>query len=152
MKLTKSSDAKPNSSHDLVFFIDRSLGQGVIASKLREAGYHVEIHDDHFEPDAPDEKWIVEVGQKNWIILTKDSMILHRTPELLAILKGNARMYVLASANVTAARMAEIFIKAASKIEKSIPHQIPPYVAKVHTTGSVEVWMTRKQLHKQFKN
>jgi hypothetical protein len=54
--LTKSFDAKSSSPRDLVFFIDRSLGKEVIASKLSEAGYSVEIHDNHFKPDAPDEK------------------------------------------------------------------------------------------------
>ncbi len=142
--MTKSFDAKSNSPLELVFFIDRSLGQEVVASKLREAGYRVEIHDKHFKSDAPDEEWIPEVGRRNWVILTKDNMILHRAPELLAILKGGARLYTLVKGNMNAEQMADIFIKAASKIEKSIGYQEPPYIAKIHSMGNVEIWMNKK--------
>lgn len=150
--MTKSSDAKQNSSLKLVFFIDRSLGQGVVASKLKETGYNVEIHDNHFKSDAPDEEWITEVGRRDWVILTKDSNILLRTAELLAVVKGNARLYALVSAKLTGPQMADIFLKAAVKIANSIKHQNPPYIAKIYSTGKVEVWMTKKQLLKQFGN
>lgn len=150
MKLTKSSDAKQNSSPNLVFFIDRSLGQGVVASKLKEAGYNVEIHDHHFKSDAPDEEWIAEVGRRDWVILTKDSNILLRTAELLAVVKGKARLYALVSAKLTGPKMAEIFLKAAVKIANSIKHQEPPYITKIYSSGKVEVWMTRKRLLKEF--
>lgn len=150
--MTKSSDAKSSSQPKPVFFIDRSLGQEVVASRLRDAGYQVEIHDKHFKPDSPDEEWIAEVGRRNWVILTKDNMILHRSAELLAVLKGGARLYTLVKGNINAKQMADIFIKAAPKIEKSIEHQEPPYIAKIHSTGKVEIWMTGKQLRKQFGN
>ena len=37
-----------------VFFIDRSVGKKTVANALREAGLHVEVHDDHFAQDALD--------------------------------------------------------------------------------------------------
>jgi hypothetical protein len=37
-----------------IFFIDRCLGSKKIVAALREAGVTVEIHDDHFLPDAAD--------------------------------------------------------------------------------------------------
>jgi hypothetical protein len=46
--------------------------------------------------------------------------------------------------------MAEIFLKAAAKIVESIPNQNPPYIAKIYSTGKVEIWMTRKQLLSKF--
>ena len=133
--MTKLSGAKQNSSPKLVFFIDRSLGQGVVASRLKEAGYNVEIHDNHFKPDAPDEEWITEVGRRGWVILTKDSNILLRTGELLAVAKGKARLYALVSAKLTGPQMGLIFLKAAVKITNSIKHQEPPCIAKIYSTG-----------------
>ena len=35
-----------------VFFIDRALGKRAVAEALRKAGAIVEIHDDHFPPEA----------------------------------------------------------------------------------------------------
>jgi uncharacterized protein with PIN domain len=59
----------------LVFFLDRSLGKKIIAEALRTAGADVRIHDDIFIQDAQDVEWLPEVGQKGWIVLTKDSHI-----------------------------------------------------------------------------
>ena len=59
----------------LVFFIDRSLGRKIVAQALREISETVEIHDDHFAPDAKDEAWLAEVGKRGWIVLTKDDRI-----------------------------------------------------------------------------
>jgi uncharacterized protein with PIN domain len=69
----------------LIFFVDRSLGQKVIAEKLRQSGVNVEIHDDHFPQDAPDEHWIAEVGEKGWVVLTKDDRIRYRPLRLRRI-------------------------------------------------------------------
>jgi len=46
------------------FFVDRSLGGRVVADALRVAGEAVEVHDDHFARDAPDQLWLAEVGAK----------------------------------------------------------------------------------------
>lgn len=66
----------------LVFFIDRSLGQKVIAGRLRQCGVQVEIHDDHFPQNDPDEDWISEVGKRGWVVLTKDDRIRYRPAAL----------------------------------------------------------------------
>ena len=150
--MTKSSDAKSASRRDpLTYFIDRSLGRQIVASKLREAGFKVEIHDDHFLPDAKDEDWLAIVGQKGWVVLTKDKNIRYRNPELLAVVKGNAKVYTLMSGNITALQMAEVFEKAIPHIENSVDLNEPPYIAKILSTGSVKIWVGRKELIKQFR-
>jgi PIN like domain len=59
----------------ITFFIDRCLGNKLIVETLRGAGLTVEIHDDHFGKNAPDVDWIPEIGNRGWIILTKDARI-----------------------------------------------------------------------------
>lgn len=55
----KRSDASSGQQpKPFVLYLDRNLGNHVIASALREAGHLVEIHDDHLPIDAPDEDWI----------------------------------------------------------------------------------------------
>ena len=65
------------------FFIDRSLGRKIVADALRQAGAEVHVHGDHFPPDARDEEWLRVVGQRGWIVLTKDKMIRYRGPNSL---------------------------------------------------------------------
>jgi PIN like domain len=45
------------------------------AGALRVAGAQIEVHDDHFPQDAPDELWLPEVGRRGWAVLTKDDRI-----------------------------------------------------------------------------
>jgi PIN like domain len=52
------------------FFIDRCLGNRLIAETLRSVGVHIEIHDDHFGKNAQDVDWIPEIGKRGWVVLT----------------------------------------------------------------------------------
>jgi hypothetical protein len=62
----------------LVFFIDRSLGRKIVAQGLRDVDEIVKIHDDRFAPYAKEVEWLVEVGKRGWIVLTKDDRIRYR--------------------------------------------------------------------------
>jgi hypothetical protein len=43
-------------------YLDRNLGEHVIADALRAAGAVVKLHDDYLAPNAPDEGWIDIAG------------------------------------------------------------------------------------------
>ena len=86
-KSKKPSGASLNSPPEpLVFFVDRSLGRKIIPEALRHAGEEVRIHDEHFPQNAKDEVWLTEVGQRGWIVLTKDTHIRYRATESAALL------------------------------------------------------------------
>ena len=147
-----SSGAKHSSPREeLVFFLDRSLGRETIATKLRDAGLHVKIHDDFFAKNARDDYWIPIVGKKNWLILTKDQKLRYRATEKYAVFHGGAKVFTLSSGNLTAEQMAEIFIKAVPRIEKIAAKEMPPFIAKIYSSGIVHVWVPRKQLMEEFK-
>ena len=74
------------------FFIDRALGRKYVADALRNAGAKVEVHEDHFLPDAPDTEWLPEVSQRGWLILTKDDAIGRNILEQVAI--ANVRQQI----------------------------------------------------------
>lgn len=52
---------------------------------LREAGYHCELHDDHFAHTTEDAIWLSSVAEQQWIVLTKDERIRYRPLELHAL-------------------------------------------------------------------
>lgn len=81
----------------LTFFIDRNLGKHTIADILRKAGALVEVHDDHFPPNAPDHEWLPVVGEKGWVVLTKDKRIRYRGLELKALEDARVKAFVLVS-------------------------------------------------------
>src|SRR5437899_2965793 len=86
-KISKRPSAASSGSappEPIVFFIDRSRGRKIVAQALRDVGATVEIHDDHFPPDAKDEVWLTEVGRRGWVVLTKDDRIRYRLTERTA--------------------------------------------------------------------
>jgi hypothetical protein len=93
----KPSDAKPPDG--TVFFIDRSLGVEPIRTELINCGLVVEIHDDHFARDEEDRVWLKAVGERGWVVLTKDQRLRYRPLEISALRASNARVFVLTAGN-----------------------------------------------------
>ena len=56
-------------------------------------GATLHIHDDHFPPDAKDEDWLTEAGQRGWIVLTKDHRIRYRHVERLALMRAGSASF-----------------------------------------------------------
>ena len=121
----------------LIVFIDRSLGKHIIASALRTAGYGVEVHDDHFSPDAPDNVWLSDVSRRGWVVLTKDKKIRYRTSELAAVSATKARVFTLTAGSIQAQEMANIFIHAMPKIQTFVAGNAPPYIVTITKSGSL---------------
>jgi predicted nuclease of predicted toxin-antitoxin system len=122
------------------FFIDRCLGNKLIAETLRAAGVSVEIHDDHFGKNTQDIDWIPEIGRRGWIILTKDARIGKNQIERIAVANARVRMFVLVSQNLSGADMANIFVTAIPTMEKFIAHNLAPFIAKIDRDGKVKAW------------
>jgi PIN like domain len=106
---------------------------------LREIGETVEIHDDHFLPDAKDEDWLLEVGKRGWIVLTKDDRIRYRVTERTAIASAKVRAFVLTSTQLQGTEMAAAFIKALPRIKRVVASHAPPLIARVSRTGKVSL-------------
>ena len=88
MQSKKPSDAKPPDG--TVFFIDRSLGVEPIKTELINSGLVVEIHDDHFARDEEDHVWLKTVGERGWVVLTKDQRLRYRPLEISALRASSA--------------------------------------------------------------
>jgi hypothetical protein len=117
-------------------FVDRSLGRRSVVEALRKAGASCEAHDDHFAQDTADEDWLLEVGRRGWIVLTKDQRIRRRPHELQALRVAKVRAFVLTSQHLRGDEMAAIFVKHLSRIERLALKEKPPFIAQV-TQGKV---------------
>ena len=81
-----------NSPPEPVFFIDRDLGAYKLPSFLKAGGLAVEVHKDHFPPDALDAEWLPVVAAKRWVIVTHDKGISRNPMEIAACLDSAARV------------------------------------------------------------
>jgi predicted nuclease of predicted toxin-antitoxin system len=122
-----------------VFFLDRSLGKKRIATALRQAGATVQVHDDYFTPDAKDADWLSEVGQKGWIVLTKDHRIRYRNLERAALMNAGIAAFILTAGDLQGDEMARVFVDALPAITRFLKKHMKPFIAKVGRNGSVSM-------------
>ncbi len=134
-----------------IFFIDRALGQKFVAEALRNAGASVEIHQDHFAPDAPDTEWLPEVSQRGWITLTRDAKIGVNILEQVAIASSEAKVFVLSIDQARGEEMATAVVTALPRMERLIVSHPAPFIAKISEFGQVKMWKDRKKLLKTLK-
>jgi hypothetical protein len=128
------------------FFIDRCLGSKKIVLALRQAGLTVEVHDDHFAPDALDVDWLPQVGAWGWVVLTKDANISRRTLEKMAVARAGVRLFILAAQNLASADMIDILVRAIEPIKSFVGNHSAPFIAKIYRDCRVEMWRSCEAL------
>jgi len=133
----KPSAARPPDG--TVFFIDRSLGIEPIRAALIEQSLLVEIHDDNFKRDEEDRVWLKSVGERGWVVLTKDQRLRYRPLEKAALRSSNARVFVLTAGNLRRSEIAAVFVSALPQIFKILRSRPGPFVASISKSVHVTV-------------
>jgi PIN like domain len=136
---------------DLVFFLDRCLGKKIVAERLGSAGLRVEVHADHFpetenSPEEHDGIWLITVGRKGWVILTKDERIRRNQIELAALLASGAPSFASTAGNITGEQLADSFLAAMPQIRRFLKRHQPPFIATVSRLGTVRMLLPHSDL------
>lgn len=109
--MPSASRRSPRDTADLTFFVDRSLGRHDVPAVFTDAGYRVvhmtELYPDGADQEVPDDQWIEEVAEHDWVALTKDAAIVRDHQE--ALRRSALRVFALTNANLTGEEMAERF-------------------------------------------
>jgi hypothetical protein len=123
-----------------VIFLDRNLGRHIVPGVLRtQPGIRVEIHDDHFAPDAPDHEILSAVGMHGWLFVTKDRNIRYSGLAQAAILhSGACCFFVAAKGDLSGTELAEILVKALPRVLRFASCHTPPFMANITRQGKVE--------------
>lgn len=108
----------------------------------------IEHHGDHFEQNTPDIEWLSIVGERGWVVLTKDKAIAKNQLELMAIARAEVKVFILASGNLTRQEMAALLVDVLEKLKKFAQGNQAPFIAKVYQGRRVELWKNRAQLLK----
>jgi hypothetical protein len=126
-----------------VFFLDRNLGSHIIVNALRQENVRVEIHDDHFLPDAHDEDWLTRAGQEEWVVLTKDDKIRYRPNERNALIQAGVRTFVIIAKNRSHPAVATMLVHALPQIYEFLENHPAPFIAKITGEGKVSMVLTK---------
>ena len=124
---------------DPVLFLDECLGTTDVPAALRKVGVRVELLHETFPRATRDEDWLAKVGERGWVVLTKDQRILRRQVEFSALLAANVAAFVLTSGNLTGAETAAAFVRAYPRMRKVLRDFEVPFVASVKRNGSVSL-------------
>jgi hypothetical protein len=141
-KSKKRSDTSKGLPHeDLTFFVDRCLGRR-LCQALRAAGFNAEHKDDHFEDSTEDAVWMLEVGERRWVVLTRDTRIRFRPHERETIIKANLRFFSLQTKRgkdgrrgITGEEMAEIILANMEKVVEMALATPAPFIAGIYRSG-----------------
>lgn len=86
---------------DIPLFLDRALDFDNLYHTLTQAGATVFRHRDYFDDDALDPDWLPVVGNKGWIVLTKDKAMQHSEIEKAAIRNARVRVFILVRSDLS---------------------------------------------------
>jgi len=89
------------------------------------------LHDQHFNQNEQDEKWIADVAQKGWVILTKDTEHHRKDIERQAIAQSGAREFALSNASISGVEMGQIFASALPSILRYLQLHQGPFIVRV---------------------
>lgn len=132
--------------NQVIFFIDRALESNPVLEALRQSGATIEIHRDHFAPDALDTEWLPIVSKKGWVVLTKDARIGRNFQEIRAIASENASVFILWNGNLRSQETALLFSGIVSKLERFAVKNSPPFIAKIYKDGTIKLWKNHQEL------
>lgn len=148
--MSKRSSTKRDEP-DPTFLADQNLGSEFVRL-LREAGFSVEDHRDHFPHKEDDDSlWIAETVNRDWIILSYDKSIARNLLEINALMAGGGRAYIQAE-RMKPADFAHLIIRTQARlfrhIKKMRKYTNDPYMAKIFLDkkdpkkpGSVRTWI-----------
>lgn len=125
----KPSAVKP--PEGTVFFLDRSLGIEPIRSELVRCGLTVEAHDDHFARNEEDRVWLRAVGERGWVVFTKDQRLRYRPLEIAALRESGTRVFVLTAGNLRGAEIAGVFVATLPRIMRILRANPGPFLARI---------------------
>lgn len=120
-------------------FLDECLGARLIPQRLRDEGIQVEVLVDHFAAGTADDVWLPVVGQRGWVVVTKDAEIRRRTNEMAALRSAGVAAFILRGKNMTGQDMAEAIAKGHPRIRKLLRKFEPPFLATISPSGRIEL-------------
>lgn len=133
--MPSSRKQRSRRSAEPVVFVDRSLGFHEVARRLRESGIEAHSIDEVFGKTAAehmnDVEWIRYAAARGWIQFTKDQRVRYVPSELRAIKESRAKVFCLASKDLTVEEQVTHFLRNINRI-KQRSQRPGPFVDKVY--------------------
>jgi hypothetical protein len=83
--------------------------------------------------------WLPFVGERGWLLVTKDKKIRFNELEKTAVLRNKVREFYFASGNFSGSEMAETLLVALGSMVKLCRKQPAPFIASITKSGGVNL-------------
>lgn len=138
----RQSDGKPEQLRldEFVLFLDENLDrckpilEFLAASRVRHERYC-----DYFEPGADDDLWLPFVGERRWVVLTKDKKNRYNQLEKTAIRRHKVAEFYFGSGNMNGVEMAAALKAALPEIKKICGREELPFIGSISRSGLVTI-------------
>ena len=122
----------------MTFFFDRSVGIAVPkALQLLRLVTPIEYHQDHFAPDALDDAWLPEVGERGWTVIGHDHSYHLRSNELAALVQYDIGCFYLWGSEATRWDKMRCFARAYDRVVAADADTPKPFIYRVTRTGQL---------------
>jgi hypothetical protein len=127
---------------DFVLYLDENLHNcKPILDTLVQQGVKHERHGQHFAAGTEDTEWLSFVGERGWVLLTKDKRIRYNELEKSAVRQYKIREFYFSSGNYSGAEMADILVAALRDMVRILRNQPAPFIASLTKSGKAEIRM-----------
>ena len=117
-----------------------------MAKSLSENGFSVVIQGIDIPTGLSDPELFAMVGEKGYILLSKDYRTRYRPHEKAAIVACNLAVFQLTRGDWTGPQMAEAFIKARPRIGRLLKKYPRPFIVRLNKQGEVTAFFGEDQL------
>jgi hypothetical protein len=114
-------------------YVDECLGRA-IALKLQSDGHDARPFDEF--AGKTDVEFLPTIGERRWVLLTKDKNVRRNQLEVNAILNAGLRAFVITATSLNHQQIADLVSKAMPKIIR-ISRQAGPFVYNITATGTM---------------
>lgn len=141
MIAAKRKSKKPSAAKRLqqlkdstTFFVDCNLSKRV-AIPLRNSGYLVEVHDDHFSQGCQDVEWIQEVAARGWVSITLDNRISIRPNERQAVTDSGMKLFIIRSKNLMIEDYSHLLARVMDRMLHAVDKHEAPFIIRISRFG-----------------
>lgn len=107
---------------------------------LRAAGHVAHVQDSTtFGTGTLDEDWLPHVGNRGWILITKDKNIRKREIELRALRQAGVKSFVITASDLNGPDQARIVEEALPAMLRLLKRRAAHFVARITAESNVEI-------------
>ncbi len=116
------------------FFVDNNLSPQ-LAKGMEGFGQNVVHLTDHFPADTEDTEWLAHIGEKGWILITRDERIRFRPGERAALKEHEVGAFFMGGKNRNACQLIQQLVRNWPQIKERARSTKRPFAFRVRPTG-----------------